>query len=152
MTAVNLGLKQPSPSSTIRVLHASYEAAYAAYNALDAANQDLGSTTPDRKRSYGIEVAMTSAVAEADALRIAILRQVPGDMVDAEILLFHIHTAVEMGSEGEQSRALATAVSTVFDFMCCEVDQDHEQLGQQFQSATLQVFEARRLRTGVLED
>jgi hypothetical protein len=46
--------------------------------------------------------------------------------------------------------ALSRAIDALFDFMCCEVDADHGEIGSSFESDATRVFYRRRYRTGVL--
>ncbi len=66
---------------------------------------------------------------------------------------FHIHTAFDLTDKPteEEQAATKTAIDTLLDFMCCEVDQDHEALGKHFQASANIVFDKRRYRTGIVE-
>lgn len=143
-------------ASTIRVLHSRYEAAYAEYNVIDRAEGALADDPADHKARFAYETAKGVNDAELEALRVAILYQVPVCWVDAMTLQFHIHSVSDMlansaVSDAEQA-ALFVGIDTLFDFMCCEVRQDHEELGGQFQAGANRVFFARRRRTGIVED
>lgn len=145
--------RQPSP---IMAMHQRYEEAMAEYNVVDDADLQLGGDNADKQlgRSY-LDAKRTNA-AETTALRVAILYQVPDSWVDAMILQFHIYVATDMAVNDsineEERNGLTIAIGTLFDFLCCEVRQDHESLGGQFQSSAQLAFFRRRYRTGIVED
>lgn len=149
----------PDPTSPIQVMHAQYERAWEAYNQLDNARLVLTEEPDDRRLDSLYEDAMGAANEATDALRVAILHQVPMDWTDAMLLQFHINcmcdlerSSVDAVMEHDKS-ALAIALDTIFDFMACENQSvDHEGIGKQFHGATLCVFNRRRRRTGILED
>jgi uncharacterized membrane-anchored protein YhcB (DUF1043 family) len=95
--------------------------------------------------------AETANNAETDALRQAILYQVPTTWTEAMALLFHIAFDLTDKPTKEERAATQTALDTLLDFMCCEVDQDHEELGRHFQTSANIVFDKRRYRTGIVE-
>ena len=138
----------PSP---ILALHARYEAAWAEYNRIDDARTTLDTQNrEDRIVDFRYEEAMAVSGAEANALRVAILYQVPTTWQEAMILQFHIWSVFEPenpGTANEQS-AMATAIDTLFDFMCDEIE--HEDVEGQFQTGEHLVSQRRRNRTGKL--
>jgi hypothetical protein len=120
---------------------------------IDLADTNLGKDDDDQALSFRYEEAKRANNAETDALRQAILYQVPTAWPEAMILLFHIHVASDLTDKPtkEERAATHTALDTLLDFMCCEVDQDHEALGKHFQASANIVFDKRRYRTGIVE-
>ena len=141
-------------TSPILAMHARDEKAWEEYNAIDAEHAQ----TPNDREHLGVRFryreAMSSSQSEIDALRLAILYQVPKTWAEAMVLQYHIHIMNDLTDKpsDEDRAALETAIDTLFDFMCCEVEQDHEELGKQFQTSANLVFTKRRYRTGILED
>ena len=141
-------------ASPILTMHARYEAAWQEYNLTDLADTKLNkSDAAEDLLGFKYRTAETANNAETDALRQAILYQVPTTWPEAMILLFHTHVAADLTDKPtkEERAATQTALDTLFDFMCCEVDQDHEALGKHFQASANIVFDKRRYRTGVVE-
>ncbi len=147
------GAELPSVSP-ILAMHARYEVAVEEHHRLDVARSALEKSKEDHALCCRYSAAMNKSMAETDALRRAILYQVPETWPEALVLARHIHVAHDMedAPSEEDKAALQTAIDTLFDFMCCEVDQDHEALGPQFQTSANLVFFARRLRRGVTAD
>ena len=148
--------KTRSAPSLILAMHARYEQAWQEFNTIDGASLEFaGKTDPDSLcEHHKLDRAGKANAREFDALRLAILWQVPDTWPEALVLSYHIHCAhdLEDSPSKESKAALAAAIDTLFDFMACEVEQDHEALGEQFKNGTMLVFEQRRLRTGVVED
>lgn len=141
-------------SSPILVMHSRYVAAWEEYTRIDKAATALGKNEPaDLKLEFAYRDGMTANNGETDALRLAILYQVPTTWVEAMVLQFHISISYELVDEPstEDRAVLRSAIDTLFDFMCCEVDQDHEALGHGFQQAAIIAFDKRRYRTGIVE-
>lgn len=141
--------------SPILTMHARYEAAWAEYNAIDEARTAIATSKDgDRQLDFRYADAMKASSAETDALRLAIFYQLPTSWQEAMVLQFHIYSTFDAGQVGPEDEQLAinTAVETLFDFMCCEVEADHERLGNQFQIGANLVFDKRRYRAGNLED
>lgn len=136
--------------SAILAMHRQYEAAWEAHHTVDKAKLRLGK---DEGRQEGIfERAMSLDVAEGDALRLAILYQVPTTWVEAMVLQYHIYIEQGMGSAEPWPDALEVAIETLFDFFACEIDADHEEIGRMFQSSANLVYERRHARTGKVEE
>lgn len=141
-------------ASPILAIHARYEAAWEQFNQIDTASTALDKSDPaDDLLGFKYQTAETANNAETDALRQAILYQVPTTWPEAMVLLFHIHVASDLTDKPtkEERAATQTALDTLLDFMCCEVDQDHEALGKHFQVGANIVFDKRRYRTGMVE-
>jgi len=141
-------------ASPILAMHARYEAAWEQFNQIDTASTALNRKDPaDDSLGFKYQTAETANNAETDALRQAILYQVPTTWPEAMVLLYHIHIAFDLTDKPtkEERAATETAIDTLFDFMCCEVDQDHEALGKHFQTSANIVFDKRRYRTGIVE-
>lgn len=141
--------------SPIAAMHTRYEAVMAASDTVDKASLYLGKTDGEQKLSFSYAAAMTTCEAETDALRTAILHQVPTDWHDALILQYHVYVAHDLytpGKEPEHERAaLVVAIATLFDFMARSIDADHDAMGRCFKAATMLVFDRRRFRTADLE-
>lgn len=142
-----------SPVSPILTMHARYEATWAEYNTIDAARTAFNTeNASERFLDFRYADAMKTISAETDALRLAIFYQVPTSWKEALILQYHIHSIfdpTQVGPEDEQ-KAISTAVETLLDFMCCEVEAHHDGIGHQFQVGANLVSDNRRYRTGKL--
>jgi hypothetical protein len=123
----------------ISALHARFEANGAEFDRIDQADGDT-------------ETAKHQSMCEADAIRYAILAQVPSSWPDALILQFHIQLdhqfQVGADREPDAEERLQLAMETLFDFMACEVEADHGEIGTLFQASCNRVFYARHHRTG----
>jgi hypothetical protein len=147
MAATNHRIQSP-----IVVLHQRYEAATAEYQLIEKAERD----SEDAFKIQQARRAGKSSCRETDALRLAILHQVPADWADTAILQYHIIDAFDMlvncDDYPEADReALQTAIDTVFDFMCCEMAVDHERFGAAFKEGAQRAYFSRRFRTGLVE-
>lgn len=110
------------PASIIATLHARYEASMAEYSAIDTADTRLTEDRADRMLGYRYADAMKASDSEHDALRSAILYQVPDTWIEAMILLYHIRvqhdlTTLSAGASEAERLALDTAIDTLFDFL-----------------------------------
>lgn len=144
----------PETLSPILSMHARYEANMAEYAVTEKAEYDARKARDDDANAF--ERALQTLCREADALRAAILYQVPDTWAEATILQFHITNAYDMiatadAAPGDDAIALSVAIDTLFDFMCCEVQQDHSEVGPSFSDGAIRVHFARRRRTGVVE-
>ena len=142
-----------SPVSPILTMHARYEATWAEYNTLDEARSVLNTNNSDGcSLDFRYADAMKVSGGEIDALRLAIFYQVPTSWQEAMILQFHVHSIFDPAMVGPEDERLAisTAIETLLDFMCCEVEADHERIGHQFQVGANLVSDNRRYRTGKL--
>ena len=144
-----------SVPSLILALHSRWEANNVEYELIDSHDLARDDMSGHGKR----ERAMNASQREEEALRAAILTQVPDSHADALVLMFH--TRIEQDLQANSSDAakpsddaraiLIMAVDTVFDFMACEFMVDHETTGVRFQKSCNDVFDARRYRTGEME-
>lgn len=139
--------------STILPIHARYEASCSEFDAIDDACG--GEEAAGDKIKF--DNAIAASLAEQNALRRAILFQVPGSYPEAMILAYHASEAYDLtincdGVDRELQEAVDVALCTLFDYLCCETQQDHGVLGKRFQGAANRVFFQRRYRTGLLED
>lgn len=143
--------------STITVLHARYEATFDEYNVVDRAatllNRKDNATLP---MQCACDRAMRVIERESDALRQAILYQVPTNWTEALILQHHIRIAQDLVVNSDEpveldKDALDAAVDTLLDFMATTITADHDAIGRQFQTAVAIVTERRRMRTGHVE-
>ena len=92
--------------------------------------------------------AMKVNAGETDALRLAILYQVPITPQEALVLQYHTHGASDpdLMATSDERDALSVANDTLFDYRCDETD--HDDSDGMFQSAEHIVSERRRFRTG----
>lgn len=153
-------MAQPTPgTSLIAALHARYEATQTEYAAVELADMAARPQSKERENSsdaqhYG--TALLTSEHESDALRNAILFQVPDSWSEALILQYHIVCAHDMyaaamkPNEADNER-LQLAIDTLFDFMCTEVRADAGEIGPAFKYGAERAFNLRRLRTGVVE-
>lgn len=143
-------------ASPIRAMHARYEEACQQYNVVEAAEHQARAN--GHKKHFGLQRAMQTLSQETDALRNTILHQVPETWSEALLLQFHISNATDLLVNGaeppsdEEKETLIRATDTLFDFMCCELGLDHEELGTSFKSAATRVHFQRRCRAGQVED
>lgn len=140
-------------SSAILTMHQRYEAALMDFATAEKAEAKCAGAGPQ----FAFSHAMKTLIQESDALRDAILYQVPRTWPEALVLQFHITNAFDMHANGTtpptdaEKERLETALDALFDFMCCEVEQNHEALGRAFQDGAGRVFNLRRHRTGEVE-
>ena len=147
-----------SLTTTIAVMHARYEAAWAEDHRLEAAESGLDDASQsDRTRKYQCEDARKTIYQETNALRLAILYQVPTSWADALVVQFHVWGLADiMLSTGdrphEDDQALHVAIATLFDFMGCQLtDIDHEAIGPMFKDGTMLAWDRGRARAADLE-
>jgi hypothetical protein len=135
----------PTQGATfIRTLHARYEANAAEYLRIET-SEDVDGIPQER--------ALSASNLEQDVIRATILMQVPDTWPDALVLQYHILVAQQLQNgiikrDEEAEQRLGIAIDTLFDFMACEIEQDHGESGPVFQQACNRVYSARRLRTG----
>lgn len=138
--------------SPIMAMHRRYEQAQLEYEIIDDARQEAKDSGD--KEAFLLENAGHSSVREADALRIAILYQVPTRTAEAAVLQYHIAAMQDMivGSEPRrelEEEALSVAIQTLFDFLACKMKEDHEETGGgSFRDEAVRAYFARRRRTG----
>lgn len=153
----DIPLAKPSVSSSpIAVMHTRYEAVMAVSSVVDSASLNLGKSDDEQQLGFGYAKAITTCEAETDALRTAILFQIPTSWHDALILQYHVYVAHDLytpGREPENERAaLGVAIATIFDFMARMVEADQDALGRCFKASTMLVSDRRRFRTAELKD
>lgn len=146
-------------NSLILALHARYEQAWGEYNRLEEARAAWAKAKPpseEHSRKYQIESAQSESQREIDALRLALLHQVPTNWQEALVLADHVHTALAITDSFDTDRndpersAFETGFDTLLDFMFGEID--HEGIGgYQMEQAEKIVRERRRFRTAQLE-
>lgn len=144
--------------SALKAMHQRYEAANAEFNVIDETRSTLRAPRSDATESYHrqLDEACSASIGETDALRTAILFQVPQDAEDVAILHYHIGAAYDMmlGCETypkHEQEALNTALNTVLDY-ACRMAPDVQQLsGDAFAYCAAQVNRKRRYRTGEVE-
>ena len=143
--------------SLIQSLHARFEAVQLECRAIEQAQH---AEDPNDYLERGkLDRASSASAAEEDALRYAILTQVPDSWKDGLILAYHVrieqdlqaNIAETFAASDPRPRILSNAIDTLLDFMCCETNLDHAEVGAEFQQAAVDVFYARRYRTGLME-
>lgn len=143
--------------STIAAMHARYEATFDEYNMVDrAATRLRRNDDAALPMQCACDRAMRVIERESDALRQAILYQVPINWTEALILQHHIRIAQDLVVNSDKpveadKDALDTAVDTLLDFMASTITADHDAIGRQFQTAVAIVTERRRMRSGDVE-
>jgi hypothetical protein len=147
--------KPHTPTSALLAMHRRYEQSIAEYDVIDTAHQ--AAKDDGDSAAFLLENAGQTSVREADALRLAILYQVPADIPEAAVLQFHIGTMNDMiegcveRRENEED-ALKVAIQTLFDFLACEMKEDHERFaGASFRDEAVRAYFARNRRTGGVE-
>ncbi|MCR5872279.1 MULTISPECIES: hypothetical protein [unclassified Sphingomonas] len=149
-----LALVVNEPVSPLMALHQRWEQTQAEYSAIEDAERALPKGDTER---FALERAMKASCREANAVANATLFQVPMTWAEAMVLQYHALNAYDLLSSNEGGKELEwdtveTALEAVFDFMACELPDDHGTIGTAFQEGANRVFQRRRLRTGVVED
>lgn len=139
-------------SSPLLAMHKRYEETLAEYDVLEKAEHK----NSDQIYGFRLAEAMGTLMQETDTLRLAILYQVPSNWAEAMVLQYHINTMADVlfsfeTQQDAETRALKIAIETLSDFMFSEVDQDHGEIGAEFQREATRVFFKRRHRAGVVE-
>ena len=145
--------------SVIMALHSRYEAAFAEYQAVERAEmmgRRQGATDDRETAVMHYRDAEKTLDLETDAIRNAILFQVPETWTEEMVLQYHIYCAHDLYANADKPddgdiERLGLAIDTLFDFMCCSVNVAHEEIGLTFKDAAERVLMKRRLRTGVVE-
>ena len=136
-------------ASPILAMHARYEAAWTEFNSIEAAKANLNTKNEaERDLAYRYDEAMKANTGETDALRVAMLYQVPSTWQEALILQFHVQSAADpalLATQGEKD-ALEVGHDTLFDFMSGEVDL--EGANEVLRNTAEIVCDRRRFRTG----
>lgn len=106
----------------IQALHQRYEEAEAAAEAADKAQP---TREADALRHSELQRVMDANMAEIDAVRALILRQMPIDDADLTILIFHAYMLSEFmtsqaSPEEGDVKALFGAIRWAFDYLMCE--------------------------------
>lgn len=140
-------------SSAIKRRHSKrYEQTMAEYLVVELAENGAD----DEIEKAQLRRACQDSCRETEALRTAILYQVPSNLAEAAIVQFHVTCAFDMMVNCEdypeaEREALTTAIDTLFDFLCCEMKGDHEQIGASFSYGAIRAHDNRRHRTGLVE-
>ena len=145
----------PQAPSVLMAMHRRYEQAVAEYEIIDTAHQSAKDNGEDD--AFLLYNASQASVREADALRIAILYQVPATTAEAAVLQFHIsnmHDMIEGCTDRREleEEALKVAIQTIFDCLTSEIKEDVEQFaGASFRDEAARAYFARSRRTGGME-
>lgn len=141
------------PESVILAMHSRYEAAQAEYTQLDYARSSISADAKSLN-----DHAQKELLVEQDALRSAILRQVPDTWADAAALTFHVANSYDLiaDAEGEdwderEGEALRIGLQNLFDFIASEKIGRPEALGDSFSLEVARVRSLRRRRSGHAE-
>lgn len=144
--------------SALKAMHQRYEAATAEFNVIDETRSALRPSHGDAVETYyrQLDEACSASIGETDALRTAILHQVPQDADDVAILHYHIAAAYDMmlGCETypkHEQEALTTAINTMLDYACGMAPDVQQLSGDAFAYCADQVNRKRRYRTGLVE-
>ena len=139
----------PAAPSPLVAMHARYEAAWEEYSTIDTAQLKLNDKNEtERCLKFRYSDALKANNAETDALRLAILYQVPTTWQEALVLQYHVHSTADPHSDltDDEKNALEIGLDTLFDFMCDEVA--HGEDDGIFHRAECIVSDRRRYRTG----
>jgi hypothetical protein len=141
----------------MQALHARFEAIQRERKAIEQAQ--YAEDPNDHAKCGKLERANNACDAGENAVRYAILTQAPREWKDGLILAYHVRTEQDFQASIAESfspidprpRILSNAIDALLDFMCCHTDLDHAEVGPEFKQAAVDVFYARRYRTGVVE-
>jgi hypothetical protein len=137
-------------ASVILAMHARYETSWEEYNRLDEAVVKSSMDHEGHMRRVHLGNSQQETFRESEALRFAILRQVPSDWREAVILQFHVWGIYDSEQNTPKDHAaIEVALDHLLDFMCGEGD--YGGLGDQFANGEKLARERRRLRTGMVE-
>lgn len=146
---------QTAQPSAMLIMHQRYEAATSEYDVVDCARPALPHAQGEEAESHRRELdeGCTASLAETDALRTAILLQVPRNALEAAILQFHIAAAFDMLLSYEtlpkhEKDALNTAISTMHDYLCRMAPNAGQVAGNAFAFSAAWADRKRRYRTG----
>lgn len=144
----------PEAPSVLMAMHHRYEQTQLEYEIIDSAHQEAKEN--DDSEVHQLENAGQASVREADALRIAILYQVPVTTAEAAVLQYHIYTTHDLidgcsDRREPEEEALKVAIRALFDFLCCEMTEDHEEhVGNSFKHEARRAYFERLRRTAEL--
>ncbi len=141
------GARPANPNSPILAMHARYERLWHDHHVADVAGLATAETQEGHHRKIDFEQAMAALEAESDALRVAILYQVPGTHAEAAVLQFYIAQAVDDTDERETA-AVRVAVDALLDFMACDQSNRGESLSRMMTQVAGYASKRRRARTG----
>ena len=149
-------------TSLTLALHARYEIAWLQHQAIEArtigqkariatAEQELQQGM--RELQYSLEEADRVNQIEVDALRVAILFQMPTTWQEALVLAYHIHNSYDLRDPEHTSdlekQALQTGLDLLLDFMFGEIDHDQmDCCGTQMLNLANIVYDRRHTRLG----
>ena len=142
--------------SLIMALHARYEQAWEEFNRIDEARRpEVGPPGLNRARNVRLEEAKATNNKETDALRRALLYQVPTTAIEALILADHLHTTFGLTDNFEKEDdpdrlAFETGLDTLLDYLFGETD-DSKIVGRSLRASERNCRHRRRLRTGITE-
>lgn len=149
----------PAAPTPIATLHCLYELAVAADMKIEIADNALKGADPANEAvAARYEEARKKIGAETDALRFALLYQVPETWADAVILQFHLWELADLLASADvrpedEDAALLVGSETLFDFMVAMLPEaERDALGRAFQMGTKLALSRRRTRTAELED
>jgi hypothetical protein len=135
-------------------MHARYEAAWTEFEAMELQEQKA-TRSGQECASYQLQQAQKANLREIDALRLAILYQVPNSGTDALVLCHHIESAFDLIEEGSAHEAerqvVGVALSSLLDFMCRDGGQEPASLGAMFKASADRVRNTTRQRKGEVE-
>ncbi len=136
-------------ATPILAMHRRFEEASDAHHALDCAR---GKGSGDRTRLDG---EMADILNEQDALRVAILRQVPNSDDEFAVVLYHASIGFDLIADNEgagwiaaEGEALRVAMQHLFDYAASNHGADPLAIGRAFSVEAMRTRKLRLLRTG----
>lgn len=138
--------------SIIAALHRRFEAAWAEHHVMDC--HEIA-TKDDHREQNWCRRGQEENEAETDALRIAILYQVPNDQEDLALLSYHVWSVYDEGQNSKREMAaLTVALTSLFDYVMDEAAGrvDMSAHGKMLNTATMLAYHRRRYRTGLARE
>ena len=141
----------PDAPSLILAMHARYEEAWEEYNRVD---RDKPKLSDDATKHFLAGQGMAENFRETLSLQRAILHQLPTTDEEATVLAHHAWVIFDEHSEisDDDKEALATSLTTLFDWFVAEGRAEAQMKGKQFSANAMLACHRRRARTGELED
>lgn len=145
------GEAAPQPTSLIATLHARYASVWAEHGRADCA---ATYAPPDGKVRLWLDRGMEGLLRESDALRLAMLYQVPQTMEEAALLSYHVWSIYDSVAAltADEKLALEAAVTALFDFLMRHGAADMNGHGEIFRAGTMLAWKSVRARTGEIDE
>lgn len=139
-------------NSLILALHGAYDRATIAADLLDSASEKVPVYAPVERhaRQSGIERAERESERDTDALRLAILRQVPETSEELAIFAYHawIYAGIYQGMTDmtEEQQQIELNAEVIFNFLITANAAGMNAHGKRFQNGAALAFSARQMR------